>query len=130
MQILLRQLLSKNKLLCVVCKIHFSVCRKYLFVSLNIMVHILGGKSEIGAHVKSNLCYLVCLRHLNRLRAVTTRLFFSEKTYIFFMHAQYVLSYHIIYVQGSALVSYLPTSISPSILIFQIKPQISIESYR
>ena len=29
-----------------------------------IMVLTLDGNSEIGAHVRSNLCYLICLRHL------------------------------------------------------------------
>ena len=35
--------------------------------------------SDIGAHVWCNLCYLICLRHLIRLRAGTARIFFSEK---------------------------------------------------
>ena len=29
------------------------------------------GNPEIGAHVKSNLWYFICLSHLNRSRAVT-----------------------------------------------------------
>ena len=33
------------------------------------MVLILDGNSEIGAHVRSNLCYFICLRHLIRSRA-------------------------------------------------------------
>ena len=33
---------------------------------LNYMSFILHGKSEIGAHVKDNLCYSICLRHLVR----------------------------------------------------------------
>ena len=32
------------------------------------MVLILDGKSEIGVHIMSNLCYLVSLRHLIRSR--------------------------------------------------------------
>ena len=28
------------------------------------MALILDGNSEIGAHVKSSLCYLICLRHM------------------------------------------------------------------
>ena len=28
-----------------------------------VMVLIIYGNSEIGAHVRSNLCYLICLRH-------------------------------------------------------------------
>ena len=42
---------------------------------------ILDGISEIGAYVRSNLCYLICLRHLNRSREVTNSIFLSEKTY-------------------------------------------------
>ena len=38
----------------------------------------LDGNSEIGAHVRSNLCYLTCFRHLISSRAVTNR-FFSPK---------------------------------------------------
>ena len=49
------------------------------------MVLILEGDSEIGAHVKSNLCYLICLRYSIRSRAVY-RITFS------FMRAQHVLS--------------------------------------
>ena len=32
------------------------------------MVLILGGNLEIGAHVRSNLCYLICLRHWIKLQ--------------------------------------------------------------
>ena len=39
------------------------------------MVLILDGNSEIGAHVRSDLCYLI------RWRAVTNRIFSSEKNY-------------------------------------------------
>ena len=38
--------------------------------------------SEIGAHVRSNPCYLICLRHLIRTRAVANRIFSPER-YIF-----------------------------------------------
>ena len=34
--------------------------------AVSTMVHILDGNSEIVAHVKSNLCSLICLRHLIR----------------------------------------------------------------
>ena len=50
------------------------------------MVSILDGNSRIGAHVRSNLCYLICLRYLIRSRAVTNRIFFSPKRSIF-LHA-------------------------------------------
>ena len=36
---------------------------------------IFDGNSEIGAHVRSILCYLICSRHLIRSRAVTNRNF-------------------------------------------------------
>ena len=39
------------------------------------MVLILDGNSEIGAHVWSNLCYLICLRHLIRSKTVTNLIF-------------------------------------------------------
>ena len=34
------------------------------------MVHILDGNSEIDAHVRSNLCNCMCVRHLIRSRAI------------------------------------------------------------
>ena len=40
------------------------------------MVIILDGNSEIGAHVRSNFCYLTPLRHLIRSIAVTNLIFF------------------------------------------------------
>ena len=49
------------------------------------MVLKLDGDSEIGAQVRINLCYLICLRHLIRSRAVTNRIF-STKSLIF-LHA-------------------------------------------
>ena len=45
------------------------------------LVPILNGSSEIGAHVRSNLCDLICLRHLIKTRAVTNRIF-SPKRFI------------------------------------------------
>ena len=49
------------------------------------LVHILDGKLESGARVRSNFFYLICLGHLFRSRADTNRIFFSEKT--FFLYA-------------------------------------------
>ena len=43
------------------------------------MVLILDGYLEKGAYVKSNLCYLICLRHSVRTRAVTNWIFFTRK---------------------------------------------------
>ena len=40
------------------------------------LVLILDGSSEIGTHVISDLCYLICLWHLIRSRAVTKIMFF------------------------------------------------------
>ena len=50
------------------------------------MVLILDGISEMGAHVRSNLCYFICLRHEIRSRAVTNLSYFSPKRPIF-LHA-------------------------------------------
>ena len=47
------------------------------------MVHILDGGSEIGACVRNNFGYLICLRHLISSRAVTFRIFFSPQILIF-----------------------------------------------
>ena len=47
-----------------------------------VMVLILDGNSEIGAHAWCHLCYLICLRHLYGSSAVTNLNFScSEKTY-------------------------------------------------
>ena len=50
--------------------------------------HATYGSSEISAHVRSNLCYLNCLRQV---------FFFSfQKDFFYSMGAQHVLSYYII----------------------------------
>ena len=51
---------------------------------------ILDGNSEIDAHIRSNLCYLICLRHLIR----SHNLDFSTNEPIFLHAAQHFLSYH------------------------------------
>ena len=38
----------------------------------NTMVLILDGNSELGAHVRSHLCYLICCRHL--IRSIVTQI--------------------------------------------------------
>ena len=43
------------------------------------MVLILDGNSEIGAHMRSDLDYLTCLRHLFRSRAITKLYFLQQK---------------------------------------------------
>ena len=62
------------------------------------MVPLLDGNSEIGAQVRSNICYLNCIKHLIRSRAVTNRTPTPRKDQFSFMHAQHVLRYHIIWV--------------------------------
>ena len=42
---------------------------------------ILDGNSEINTHIRSNFCYLICLRRLIRSRAVTNLFFFSARPY-------------------------------------------------
>ena len=44
------------------------------------------------------MCYLICLSHLVRSRAFTNLILVSENNLIYFMGAQYVLSYHLIQV--------------------------------
>ena len=51
-------------------------------------VRISDGNSEIGANGMSNLCYLICLRHVIRSRVVTNRISLSEKNFLL-MRAQY-----------------------------------------
>ena len=53
----------------------------FLYYTVESMVLIVDGNSEIDAHVGSNLCYLICLRHSIRSKAVTNRIFLFEKTY-------------------------------------------------
>ena len=48
------------------------------------MIVMLDGKSEIGAHVRSNYYYLNRLRHLIRMKAVTIRILFTPKRFSFF----------------------------------------------
>ena len=56
-----------------------------------ILDDILDGNPEIGAHVRRNLYYLICLMHLIRSEVVTNRFFFRK--HIFFsVRAQHVLS--------------------------------------
>ena len=49
--------------------------------SLLTMVLLIDGNSEISTHFRSNLSYLICLRHLIRSRAVVNRIFLSGETY-------------------------------------------------
>ena len=48
----------------------------------------------VGAHLRSNTCYLICLRHLIRWRAVAIRFFSLRKDLFSFMRAQHVTIYY------------------------------------
>ena len=59
------------------------------------MVLTSDGYLEMGAQGSSNLCYLICLRHLIRSKAVTNLTFYPKRP--IFLPAKHVLSYHINY---------------------------------
>ena len=65
------------------------------FCKRGLMVLILDGDSEIGAHVSSNLCYLICLGHMIMIES-------WHKSDIFFLRrpsgVRNMLWYHLIYV--------------------------------
>ena len=44
----------------------------------SLMVHILNGNSEKGAHVRSTFCFLISFRHLTRKRTVANPIFSSS----------------------------------------------------
>ena len=50
---------------------YFTPAMKFMF----------NDNSEIGSHVRINLCYSICVRHLIRSRAETNRIF-SERTFL------------------------------------------------
>ena len=66
-------------------RIHFSIffCNICFVPYFRIISWYLDGNSEIGAHVKNNLCYLICLRHLIKSRAVTNQICFAPKRPMF-----------------------------------------------
>ena len=51
-----------------------------------------------GSHVRSHICYLICVRPFFRFRAGTNWIFFLRKDLFSLMLAQYILSYHLIQV--------------------------------
>ena len=57
--------------------------RTFIFLRLP---YIIWYFRNIGAHVRSNICYLICLMHLFRSRDVTHRILFIRKYLLFFMH--------------------------------------------
>ena len=59
-------------------------------------VLILDGNSELRAHVRSNICYLICIRNINRSKAVAYRIFFYRKSQFLLMRAQHDMSYYLI----------------------------------
>ena len=63
---------------------------------ISAMVLILDGNSGMVAQGRSNLYYLICLRHFIISRGATSRLFFLRKDIYFFMRAQHIMSYHLI----------------------------------
>ena len=59
---------------------------------------------EIGVHIRSNLCYLICLRLWIKSRAAANRFLLSPKDLFSFIRAQHVLitilyKYHDPYIQ-------------------------------
>ena len=48
-----------------------------------LMVLILDASSEMGAHGRNNLCYLISLRHWIRSRKVTNPIFFQKRPIFF-----------------------------------------------
>ena len=56
----------------------------------------LDGNSEIGAPARSNMSYLIFLKHLIRSRAATNRTYKIRKDIFSFRRAQHVLIYHLI----------------------------------
>ena len=65
-------------------KYHFHSIRAHLFlpnISTSSTYIRIYGSSEIGTHVRSNLCYLISIGHLIMLTAVTDGIFCFKKTY-------------------------------------------------
>ena len=59
----------------------FRIRIRFFLWRSNPWYFILDGNSETGAHERSNLCYLIWLRHLIWSRAVTNRIMVFERTY-------------------------------------------------
>ena len=58
----------------------------FITFRVRFIVLILGGNSKKGDHIRSNFCYLSCLRCLIGLGAVVIRIFFTPEIPIF-LHA-------------------------------------------
>ena len=62
-----------------------SGSRHFLSKSVSFsMVLILDGNSEIGAYVRVNICYLICLLQLLRASTVTNRIFSPKRPIILY----------------------------------------------
>ena len=73
----------------------FFLHERSVFELNYIMILIFDGSSEIGAHIRSDFCYMIVLRHSNRSSAVTG-LNYSLKDLFSFIRAQHILSYYLI----------------------------------
>ena len=65
-------------------------------VNENPIALIIDKYSDISAHGRFNIYYLICLRHLIRSRVDTNPIFFVRKDQVFFMRVLHDLSYHLI----------------------------------
>ena len=64
-----------------------------LSISAFSMVLILDGNSLSGVHIRHNLCYSTCLRHLIRSRIVTNWIFYTKRPVF---HHACATCYHLI----------------------------------
>ena len=65
-----------------------------LSIQITIMLLILDNNSEMGAHIRSNICHLICLRHFFRSRAVTNSIFFRQIHCFFCMQVEKIRLYN------------------------------------
>ena len=72
---------QNDVILCMITYFRYQCLNKFVFIwredSREHMVLILFGNSEIGAHIRGNLCYFFWLRHLIRSKGVTNRFIWS-----------------------------------------------------
>ena len=55
-----------------------NACMSHHTLDIETMVLKLDGNSEISEQVRSDLCYLICLEHLIRMRPVRIKNFLKE----------------------------------------------------
>ena len=90
------------------------------------MVPILDGDSEIGAHVRNNVCYLTCSGQSIISRAIIIGIFVLRKLLLSIMRAQLILSYHLLLVPrtvSNTLISLISTMVTSHFLLFQYPEQ-------